>query len=359
MTRNSSSNVYGMNHNNHYNGHHSNVAQSSKQRWSNVLFYFLFITSLIIFEVLLVNKLDNEMPPTSHLLSPHHYLYAQSSNYNNNNNKFVNPFLPSSFSNSVSSSQSINYSNSGNSSNISSFLDSLSYFLVTLPLYFVYFSLICLSFNNHSGNTLWFGLKIDFCELFLNICSFCQIYGNVQIKLSKKDVLNASHNFFSFDRPNNFSQNAPNNINNANIIQNNLNSTQIEQSRILLLSNNFEQKTVNSSNNQSMITYNNFINLMSPNHGNNNNAANRDLELNPSVINCVVLNQSAKDIADSQTVVNEYNQSNKTSADTSLNTNNNNYRQFSLRSFNFNNINNNSYTDQKQARITLSLDLPD
>ena len=41
-----------------------------------------------------------------------------------------------------------------------------------------------LSFNSHSGNLWWFGMRRDFCELFLIICPAFKIYGNVQLKFS-------------------------------------------------------------------------------------------------------------------------------------------------------------------------------
>ena len=71
--------------------------------------------------------------------------------------------------------------------------NTLSYFLVTIPLYVSYLSLIFLSFGNHSGNIWWFGMRRDFCELFLLFCPMFQIYGNIQVKLSSAFKAASSH----------------------------------------------------------------------------------------------------------------------------------------------------------------------
>lgn len=188
--------------------HHNNPGYRSKQKWVNVLLYSLLIFSLCAFEILIATKLDYEMPPSlyqpTYLPSPlgggsggpTGGFYITGINSQNNNhfgqlNKFSLLVLSSSSSstarpfiikNPITPSLSLMGSSSSSSTN-------LSYLLVSLPLYLVYFALLCLSFNNHSGNTLWFGLKMDFCDVFLNVCCpSCQTYGNVQLKLTKHEL---------------------------------------------------------------------------------------------------------------------------------------------------------------------------
>ena len=146
--------------------YHTSQNYRATQKWSHVILYNFFFFSLLVFEVLLVNKLDYEMSSTL-------IIYPQSKNVNyqmhgsnqNAQNHFIN-------------SQDTNHMNN------ELFSDSLSYFSVTLPLYVAYVSLMCLSFNSHSGNMWWFGMRRDFCDLFLVICPLFKIYGNVQLKFS-------------------------------------------------------------------------------------------------------------------------------------------------------------------------------
>ena len=68
--------------------HHNNPSYRSKQKWTNVFLYVLFIVSLISFEILLTTKLDHEMPPSHHSTL---YLHSSSSFYlgmNNQNSQF-------------------------------------------------------------------------------------------------------------------------------------------------------------------------------------------------------------------------------------------------------------------------------
>lgn len=212
-----------INHNHHH---------KSKHKWSHVLFYAMFIFSLLSFEILLSNKLDQDMASTNlfdHLnsiinLQQHQLLHQQTQqnqhqqhqqsatnfikshyypNHINSNYKnyplqhvassIIGPPSPASslattttLSPQLSStSPSIVFTSLTSSSkpNVSP-ASRLSFFAVTIPLYFTYFSLICLSFNSHSGNGWWFGMRRDFCEYFLFLCPIFQIYGNIQIKLN-------------------------------------------------------------------------------------------------------------------------------------------------------------------------------
>lgn len=250
----------------HHHNHHK-----PKHKWTNCVLYILFIFSLLTFEILLTNKLDQEMMPFSSsssssasslassplsfiisgggnggggggssLLSPqssHVYLgsfhnhqsmqpiVSQNTNTNRNNdpsaaasssstssstsssssssplfqmtqNSKLSSALNKSFINFPHGSSSTLLNNNNNNLNQNNLMNSyshtqhflnLTYFQVSLPLYLVYFSLMLLSLNNHSGNTLWFGMRRDFCDYFLIVCPVFKTYGNVQIKWSFHD----------------------------------------------------------------------------------------------------------------------------------------------------------------------------
>ena len=93
----------------------------------------------------------------------------------------------------------------------------MSYFVVSVPLYFVYLLFIFLCFNSKSGNlckylfynlllaifflksfsiffTGWFGMRKDFCEIFLSIFPCMKIYGNIKIVLCKNSSTNDTTN---------------------------------------------------------------------------------------------------------------------------------------------------------------------
>ncbi|KAI1291738.1 putative transmembrane protein [Halotydeus destructor] len=55
----------------------------------------------------------------------------------------------------------------------------LSYFVVCLPLYFAFTILIFLSFGSRGGNLWWFGMRKDFCSFLLSICPCLREYGNI------------------------------------------------------------------------------------------------------------------------------------------------------------------------------------
>ncbi|RWS30111.1 hypothetical protein B4U80_01613 [Leptotrombidium deliense] len=51
----------------------------------------------------------------------------------------------------------------------------MNYFMVCIPLYFTFVILICLSF----GSRGWFGMRKDFCTFLLSICPCLREYGNI------------------------------------------------------------------------------------------------------------------------------------------------------------------------------------
>lgn len=200
--------------------HHNN--HKPKHKWSNCLFYILFIFSLLAFEILLTNKLDQEMSSTNLIQQLHSIIsmqsapnlpsqyqipiVAQQQQYQQHQQQLhqqqqqlqqqpyqqqqpVNNIIPAQFyynQMNQQQQQQLYQHQQQMSSNRNSSLSPirLSYFHVSLPLYVTYLSLIFLSFNNHTGNTLWFGMRRDFCEYFLLMCPVFKTYGNVQIKWS-------------------------------------------------------------------------------------------------------------------------------------------------------------------------------
>ncbi|XP_065201667.1 transmembrane protein 185B [Planococcus citri] len=56
---------------------------------------------------------------------------------------------------------------------------SMSFFGVCSPLLISFTTLIIMSFNSKGGNKWWFGLRKDFCQFLLGICPFLQEYANI------------------------------------------------------------------------------------------------------------------------------------------------------------------------------------
>ncbi len=163
MTRNTS----------HLMQHHTSQAYRANQKCYNAFFYSIFIFSLLMFEILLTSKLDHDMYSTD-IMHQFHSLLQSSHNLNNNYRNYVNEFT------------NFNNQNVNKLSSASTYSGSSSFTLVSIPLYMAYLSLICLSFNSRSGNTWWFGMRRDFCDIFLTLCPVFQTYGNIQIKFAPK-----------------------------------------------------------------------------------------------------------------------------------------------------------------------------
>lgn len=186
------------------NQHHRQLnsgGQRAKQKWSNVVFYTMFLFGLLTFEILLTNKLDFEMSSSNLIQHIQNFINLQQSNQlqqqlqqqQNQNSQYP----VSSMSNHHLSNFYIqNFSPYHPTSNASS-ESSLSYFLVSIPLYVSYLSLILLSFNSHTGNVWWFGLRRDFCGLFLHACPFLKTYGNIEFKSSNS----SKHNLGGSSQP--------------------------------------------------------------------------------------------------------------------------------------------------------------
>ncbi|XP_066990923.1 transmembrane protein 185B [Anabrus simplex] len=64
---------------------------------------------------------------------------------------------------------------------------SLSYIGVVSPLFLSYSTLILMSFGAKGGNRWWFGIRKDFCHFLLSLCPFLQEYANIAYSLQGED----------------------------------------------------------------------------------------------------------------------------------------------------------------------------
>lgn len=63
----------------------------------------------------------------------------------------------------------------------------LSYISVVSPLFFSYITLILMSFGAKGGNRWWFGIRKDFCHFLLGLCPFLQEYANIAYSLQAEE----------------------------------------------------------------------------------------------------------------------------------------------------------------------------
>ncbi|GFY75669.1 transmembrane protein 185A [Trichonephila inaurata madagascariensis] len=64
---------------------------------------------------------------------------------------------------------------------------SLTYAATCIPLYFTFIVLIFLAFGSKGGNHWWFGIRKDFCQFLLSICPLLQEYGNISYSLHSNE----------------------------------------------------------------------------------------------------------------------------------------------------------------------------
>ncbi|ESO88851.1 hypothetical protein LOTGIDRAFT_219002 [Lottia gigantea] len=64
---------------------------------------------------------------------------------------------------------------------------------ISVPLLLSLVTLICLSFGSKGGNHWWFGIRKDFCQFVLGVCPFLQEYGNISYSLHSNDSENDSN----------------------------------------------------------------------------------------------------------------------------------------------------------------------
>ncbi|XP_023230209.1 transmembrane protein 185A-like [Centruroides sculpturatus] len=64
---------------------------------------------------------------------------------------------------------------------------SLSYTATCIPLFFTFVVLILLSFGSKGGNHWWFGIRKDFCQFLLGVCPLLQEYGNISYSLHSNE----------------------------------------------------------------------------------------------------------------------------------------------------------------------------
>ena len=143
--------------------YHALTIQNIQSKWLSLVFYTMLLLSVLMFEVLLVNKLENE----AHLRLFNNFRQ----NYFNYHYKQQLMLEQPDYYNNMK------YMTWPASDNIKSYL------MTSSPLYLAYLALILLSFNSRHGNVWWFGLgRHNFCDLFLTALPVFKTYGNVAIK---------------------------------------------------------------------------------------------------------------------------------------------------------------------------------
>lgn len=131
-------------------------------KWCHLFYYILLFVSVLLFAILLTQKLEAESHETlaSHFRSSMYY-----QNLYMNSRQEQKPSTPSSREPQI--------------------LDSLSYLAVFSCLNGAYIALILLSFNSRHGNIWWFGLgRRDYCQMFLCLCPIFNVYGNISLEFS-------------------------------------------------------------------------------------------------------------------------------------------------------------------------------
>ncbi|RWS00532.1 hypothetical protein B4U79_11179 [Dinothrombium tinctorium] len=120
------------------------AVEQRKASLHSAISYSLIVVPLLIFLVLLSNKLDSGSGTA---------------------------FIASS---TLPSAPSSTTPGSGQNSPVE-----MTYFAVCIPLYFTFVILICLSFGSRGGNLWWFGMRKDFCTFLLSVCPCLREYGNI------------------------------------------------------------------------------------------------------------------------------------------------------------------------------------
>lgn len=228
---------------------HVNQSYRTNQKCYRAFFFAIFIFSLLMFEILLTNKLDHDMFSTDIMQQ-----FQRNRNYMNEMTSY----------NKVHSSSS-------------------SLTAVSIPLYVSYISLIFLSFNYRSGNTWWFGMRRDFCEVFLNMCPIFQTYGNIQIKFQQTNNSETNDDTNQLQLNNSINNQQPRRHSiylNATNLNNNLNSEQ----RVNLIESRSNQTSIITLNNTSQ------PNRMTSNSINSANPALNSAENSSNMVTLSLLN---------------------------------------------------------------------
>lgn len=130
-------------------------------KWFHLFYYILLFASVLLFAILLTQKLEAE----SHETLANHYrssMYYQNLYMSSRQQKLSTPGFREPQT-----------------------LDSWSYLAVFSSLNGAYIALILLSFNSRHGNIWWFGLgRRDYCQMFLCLCPIFNVYGNISLKFS-------------------------------------------------------------------------------------------------------------------------------------------------------------------------------
>jgi len=70
----------------------------------------------------------------------------------------------------------------------------ISYFAATSPLFLTFFTLIITSFGTRGGNQYWFGLRKPPCQFLFSVCPCLQLFGNVSYSLYTHNNNNSNNN---------------------------------------------------------------------------------------------------------------------------------------------------------------------
>lgn len=154
------------------------AADTRRASFHSAVSYSLVVLPLMIFLVLLSNKLDYSPNAShgisSHSLPPQHpfFLFPQG--------LFPTPVSSTHFTaTSTPTPFSLPTSPQPTNAPPQAVAAQLSYFAISCPLYLAFLILICLSFGGRGGNTWWFGMRRDFCSFLLLACPCLREYGNI------------------------------------------------------------------------------------------------------------------------------------------------------------------------------------
>lgn len=70
----------------------------------------------------------------------------------------------------------------------------ISYFSACTPLFLTFFTLIIASFGSRGGNQYWFGLRKPPCQFLFGVCPCLQLFGNISYSLYSNNRMGSSNN---------------------------------------------------------------------------------------------------------------------------------------------------------------------
>jgi len=70
----------------------------------------------------------------------------------------------------------------------------ITYFAAASPLFLTFFTVIITSFGSRGGNQYWFGLRKPPCQFLFSVCPCLQLFGNVSYSLYNNNNNNSNNN---------------------------------------------------------------------------------------------------------------------------------------------------------------------